>query len=103
MNNLFPPQTARNIKGMATEAIGTMKQMGQMATDAEMVMTLISAYKSGNFLPALQQMASQNPKMAQAVSMLQGKDANCLAQMAQNMAAERGTTVDELAKELGLK
>ena len=102
MNNFLPPQMMRNLKGMATDAIGTMKNMGQMATEAEMVMGLVGAYKSGNLMPFLQKMAATNPQVGQALSIIQGKDVQSLAQMAQNMAAERGMTVDDIAKGLGL-
>lgn len=102
MNNFLPPQMMRNLKGMATEAIGTMKSMGQMATEAEMVMGLVGAYKSGNLMPFLQKMSATNPQVGQALSIIQGKDVQSLAQMAQNMAAERGMTVEDIAKGLGL-
>ena len=88
LGNIIPPQMMNNIKGMATQAIGSMKQMGQMATEAETIMTLVNAYKSGNLAPVLQQMSQQNPQMQQALGMLQGKDAQQLKQMAQNMAAD---------------
>lgn len=55
--NIIPPQMMNNLKGMTTQAIGGMKQMGQMATEAETILNLVSAYKSGNLLPAIQQMA----------------------------------------------
>ena len=57
--NILPPQMMNNLKGMAAQAIGGMKQMGQMATEAETVMALISAYRSGNLMPVMQQMAQQ--------------------------------------------
>lgn len=101
--NILPPQMMNKLKGMATQAIGGMKQMGQMATEAETIMNLVSAYKSGNLLPAIQQMATTNPQMQQALGMMQGKDINQIMQMAQNMAAERGTTVEDIAKSIGLK
>lgn len=102
LGNIIPPQMMNNIKGMATQAIGSMKQMGQMATEAETIMTLVNAYKSGKLAPVLQQMSQQNPQMQQALGMLQGKDAQQLRQMAQNMAAERGTSIEEIAKGIGL-
>lgn len=50
----------------------------------------------------LRQMAGQNPQMAQAMKMLQGKNAQQLQTMAQNMAQERGTTVQEVIQRLGI-
>lgn len=76
--------------------------MGQMANEAETIMNLVTAYKSGNLGSALQQMAASNPQMQQALGMMQGKDTNQLMQMAQNMAAERGMTVEDIAKKIGL-
>lgn len=102
MGNIIPPQMMNNLKGMATQAIGGMKQMGQMATELENITTLVSAYKSGNLGPAIQQMAASNPQMQQALSIMQGKDTNQIMQMAQNMAAERGVTVEDIAKKIGL-
>lgn len=102
LDSIIPPQMRSNLKGMATQAIGGMKQMGQMATEAETIMTLVSAYKSGNLAPAIQQLSAQNPQMQQAMGMLQGKDTQQLQQMAQNMAAERGVKMEDVAKSLGL-
>lgn len=102
MNSFFPPQMVNNFKGMATEAIGTMKGLGEMATEAETVMTLVSAYKNGNLMPAIMKLSQTNPQMKQALGMLQGKDENQLMQMAQNMATERGMTIDDVVKGLNL-
>lgn len=101
--NMFPPQMMNNLKGMATQAIGGMKQMGQMATEAETIMNLVGAYKTGNFAPVLQQMAKSNPQVQQVLGMTQGKSENQLEQMARNMAAERGLKVEDIAKQLGLE
>lgn len=101
--NFIPPQVMNNLKGMATQTIGGMKQMGQMANEAETIMNLVTAYKSGNLIPAIQQMATTNPQMQQALSMIQGKSQDQIMQMAQNMAAERGTSVEDIAKSIGLK
>lgn len=51
----------------------------------------------------MQQMAGRNPRAQQALQMVQGKTPDQLRQMAENMAKERGTTVDEIARGLGLK
>lgn len=102
MNNFFPPQMVNNIKGAATEAIGAMKGLGEMATDAETVMTLVSAYKSGNLMPAILKLSQTNPQLKQALGMLQGKNNDQLIQMAQNMAAERGMTINDVITGLNL-
>lgn len=102
MNNFFPPQMVNNFKGMATEAIGAMKGLGEMATEAETLMTLVGAYKSGNLMPALFKLSQTNPQIKQALGMFQGKDANQMMQIAQNMAAERGMTIDDVVNGLNL-
>lgn len=103
LENLIPPQMMNNIKGMANQAIGGMKQMGQMAAEAENLMNLVSAYKTGNLAPVLQQMAQTNPQVQQVLSMTQGKSESQLEQMAKNMAAECGLKVEDIAKKLGLE
>lgn len=50
----------------------------------------------------LQNMAGQDPKAAQFMKMVRGKNANQLKQMAENVAANNGTTVGEVASRLGL-
>ena len=50
----------------------------------------------------LQRMASGNPMIAQAASLIQGKTPEQLHQIADNMAKQRGTTVEEIARQYGL-
>ena len=51
----------------------------------------------------LSQMARSDPRVSQALQMLQGKSPDQLRQMAENMARERGTSVEQIAQSLGLK
>lgn len=60
------------------------------------------ARNGGNAIQMLQRMAAQNPQAAQAINMIQGKTPQQLQQIATNMAKERGTTPQEIAKSLGL-
>ena len=60
------------------------------------------ARSGGNPMALMQQMAGQNPQMQQAMSMIQGKTPEQLKQMAENMAKERGMTVEQVAKNIGL-
>lgn len=55
----------------------------------------------GNPMQMLQSMANQNPQAAQIMKMLNGKSPAQLKQMAENMARERGTTVEDVARSLG--
>ena len=60
------------------------------------------ARNGGNAIQMLQRMASQNPQAAQAINLIQGKTPQQLQQIATNMAKERGTTPQEIARSLGL-
>jgi len=55
----------------------------------------------GDPMSMLQQMS--DPRSRQAMSMLQGKSPAQLQQMAINMAKERGTTVEAVARSLGIQ
>ena len=67
-------------------------------------MPLISMMRSGgNPMMLLQQMAGNDPRARQVLQMVQGKNTDQLKQMAENMARERGTTVEQIAQSLGMK
>lgn len=67
-------------------------------------MALVNAARSGgNPMQLMQQMAMQDPRIAQAQQMIQGKSPQQLRQMAENMARERGTTVQDVARGLGIR
>lgn len=51
----------------------------------------------------LQSMAMNNPQVRQVMQMMNGKTPEQLRQMANNMAAERGTTVEDIARQLGIQ
>ena len=64
---------------------------------------LVTAAKKGTDpMQALQQIAGRDPQMQMALNMLRGKSPQQLRQMAENMARERGTTVDAVINQLGL-
>lgn len=50
----------------------------------------------------IQQMASRDPHMAQALNIIGGKSPQQLREIAQNMAKERGTSVEQVGKQLGI-
>lgn len=60
------------------------------------------ARSGGNPIAAIQQMATQDNRIAQAYSMIQGKSPKQLEQIAHNMARERGTNVGDIMRSLGL-
>lgn len=66
-----------------------------------LMMMIRMAQGGRNPLGALQQMGT-GPQLMQMQQMLQGKDYGQLLQMADNAARERGTTVEQMAQQLGL-
>lgn len=74
--------------------------MMQMNNPMAMMMQMMRS--GGNPNAMLQQMANQNPQVRQFMQMINGKSPQELRQMANNMARERGTTVEEVARQLGL-
>lgn len=50
----------------------------------------------------LQIMAQSNPQVRQVMQMMNGKSPAQLEQMARNMAKERGTTIEDVARSLGI-
>ena len=64
---------------------------------------MIQAAMSGaSAMQFLQRMAGQNPMVSQAMSLIQGKNTEQLQQIAENMARQRGTTIEEIARQYGL-
>lgn len=51
----------------------------------------------------INQMARNNPQMAQAARMISGKSGAELQQMALNMCREQGTTPETILKQLGIR
>lgn len=56
----------------------------------------------GNPMMMLQQMMGQDPRAMQAMRMLNGKSPAQLQKMVQNMAQQRGMSVEQLAAQFGL-
>lgn len=68
-----------------------------------LMMLLQMARGGGNPMAMLNQMAAQNPQVAQMLRMMQGKNPQQLRGMAENMAKERGTTLEDVARQLGVQ
>lgn len=67
------------------------------------VMALISAAKNGgNPVQMMRQMAGNTPQMRQFMQMVNGKSPQQLRQMAENVAKERGTSLQAVAQQLGI-
>lgn len=67
------------------------------------VMMMANAMRKGqNPMNVLQSLAMKDPQAAQFIKMVNGKSPAQLKQMAENVAANYGTSVDEVARGLGL-
>lgn len=67
------------------------------------VMSMIQMAMGGmSPMQYLQQRMGQNPQIAQAMNLIQGKTPEQLHQIADNMAKQRGTTVEEIAQQYGI-
>lgn len=67
------------------------------------LMMLVQAMNSGqNPMALMQQMAGQNPQIAQAMRLMQGKNPQQLEQMARSMAGERGIDLNQMMRQLGI-
>lgn len=70
--------------------------MNPMAMLMQMMRT-----RSGNPAPLLEQLARQNPAMRQAMDITRGKTPQEVRQIADNMARQRGTTVEDILRRMG--
>lgn len=67
------------------------------------LMQLASMVKNGgNPMVMLQQMAQSDPRAQSAMQFIAGKTPQQLQEIATNMARERGTTPQEIARKLGI-
>lgn len=66
-----------------------------------MIMSAIN--KGMDPVALINQYIGQDPRARQAMQMIRGKSPAQLKQMAENMAKERGTTVNQIAQSLGIK
>lgn len=65
------------------------------------MMQLMQAGKNPNAV--LQILAQNNPQVRQVMGMINGKNPAQLEQMARNMARERGTTIEDVARSMGIQ
>ena len=64
------------------------------------MMSLLRAGQNPNAI--LRMLAQNNPQVRQVMQMFNGKSPQQLQQIAMNMAKERGTTVEQIARQMGL-
>lgn len=67
-----------------------------------LAMLMQAAQAGGNPVVMLQQMAMQDPQIAQAYRLINGKNAQQLQTMAQNIARERGIDLNQVVQSLGI-
>ena len=68
-----------------------------------MLMAIIQAARGGQDpMQTIAGMAGNNPQMQQALQMIQGKSPEQLRQIAENMAAQRGVSMNDIVNQLGL-
>ncbi len=67
-----------------------------------MQLLVTAAMNGGNVTQMINQMARNNPQMAQAAQMISGKSPQQLQQMAMNMCRERGISPEDIIKQLGV-
>lgn len=60
------------------------------------------ARTGGNPMQLMQQMARSNPQINQVMQMMNGKSPDQLRAMCENMCRERGTTVEQVAQQIGI-
>lgn len=77
--------------------------MNGMQMNNPLMLLMQNAVRGGNPMQLMMQMAQTDPRMAQAVNMIQGKSPQQLRKMAENMCRERGTTPDAVLQSLGLR
>lgn len=67
------------------------------------MMQIMQMVQNGlNPMTVMQNMARTDPQVAQFMKMIEGKNSQQLRQMAENVARERGVTLEEVARQLGI-
>lgn len=61
-----------------------------------------AARGGGNPMQLMQQMAGRTPQGAQFMQMIQGKNGQQMRSIAENMAKERGVSLEQVAQQFGL-
>lgn len=74
---------------------------GPMNNPMMQMMALLQAGQNPNAI--LRMMAQTNPQVRQVMQIFNGKSPQQLQQMAMNMAAERGTSIEDVARQLGIQ
>lgn len=76
--------------------------MNNPMTNSPVAQMMNLARTGGNPMAFLQQLAGRNPQAAQVMRMMRGKNSQQLRTMAENMAKERGTSLEQVVSQLGI-
>ena len=79
-----------------------MQMMSPMMGGNPLMMLLQAMRSGGSPMSLMERMAAQNPQAAQAMKLIRGKSPQQLRETARNMAQQRGTSLEEIARQLGL-
>lgn len=103
MNGLNFNAIGGNLQNMVGNAVGAMKQMGEMATQIEQIQKIVGLIQNGgNPMELLTSFAQKNPQANQMMGNLSGKSPDELRAYAENMAKSYGTSLEEVAQKIGL-
>ncbi len=67
-----------------------------------MIQMMMQAARQGMTPQQFFQQNAGNPQIAQLAKIAQGKDRDQLMKTAENMAKERGTTLEEISRQMGI-
>lgn len=90
-------QPMNPMAGMMNNVIGKAMQNNPILG------VLQAARNGGNPMVLLQNMAKSNPQVAHVMNMVSGKSPAELESFARNVAKERGTTLEQVAQQLGIQ
>lgn len=91
-----PMQNNPMVQNMMNNMVGKVMQNNP-------IMAIINvARNGGNPMDMLKQLAPQNPQVAQAMKIVEGKNPQELESVVRNMCESRGTTPEQVAQSLGI-
>lgn len=103
MNGFNMSALRGNLQNGISNVMGTMKQMGEMANKFEQIQKIVRLVQNGgNPMELLSSFAQKNPQAEQMMNNLNGKSPDELRSYAENMAKSYGTSLEEVAKKIGI-
>lgn len=91
------------ISGLAGQAAGAMKEIGQLGTQIDQLTQIVSLVrKGGNPMELISSFAANNPQAQQMMGQLQNKSPDELRAYAENMARSYGTDLNTVMRQIGI-